>query len=239
MSDASSSSYVGAAGGVISALGSFNGSQTQSAGADLEAQGNEKTAAATRAYGDAQLQESQFEAEQLRQQSSDAILAGQISKMQVQRQGAFAVSRGLAVAAASGGGAMDPTVVNSLANTTSTAAYNGAVALYNGEEQARVLRMQAQGQEYSGEILQQQAYAKADAYDTVAQVDEMKSSADEVSGITGLLGSGLSLFSKYGLGGASSGGSNNIASGTSGGVSNDIAVEGVNQSAGDFSFDAG
>ena len=53
------------------------------------------------------------------------------------RQARLAASRGLAVAAASGGGADDPTVVNELAKIEGEGEFRALSALYSGEESAR------------------------------------------------------------------------------------------------------
>jgi hypothetical protein len=69
----------------------------------------------------------------------------------VQRRTDLLASRALAVAAASGGGASDPTVVNTIAGIAQEGAYRKAVALYRGDEEARKLTMQAEAAEFEGE----------------------------------------------------------------------------------------
>jgi hypothetical protein len=49
----------------------------------------------------------------------------------------------IALSAASGGGASSPTVMNIVGNMAKEGAYNAARALYAGEEQARLMRIQA------------------------------------------------------------------------------------------------
>ncbi len=60
------------------------------------------------------------------------------------RQAGLATSRGLAVAAASGGGVDDPTVVRQLAGIEGEGEYRALSALYEGEETARGNEAQAE-----------------------------------------------------------------------------------------------
>ena len=59
-------------------------------------------------------------------------------------------SAALASAAAGGGGASDPTVVNIIARTAGEGAYRRAVALYQGDDRARLMNMQADAKQYEG-----------------------------------------------------------------------------------------
>lgn len=59
------------------------------------------------------------------------------------RTARLTASRALAVAAASGGGASDPTVTKIISDITSEGAYRAALALYEGEEEARLRETQA------------------------------------------------------------------------------------------------
>ena len=61
-------------------------------------------------------------------------------------------STALARAAASGAGASDPTVMAVLARTAGEGAYRSAVAMYEGEAQARLDRMRAAALRYQGEV---------------------------------------------------------------------------------------
>lgn len=75
------------------------------------------------------------------------------------REARMLQSRGQAVAAASGGGAADPTVVNLLGGVGAEGAYQSGLALYEGETKGRGLefeaklkRMEAKQQKLSGFI---------------------------------------------------------------------------------------
>lgn len=105
------------------------------------------------------------------------------------RQADLVSSRALAVAAASGAGAVDPTVVALLARNRGEGHYRASVALYEGEERARATRIQGAG---AGELDTEgvMAGANAAAFGRIAR-------------------EGLSLYARYGLGGpdADTGGS--------------------------------
>ena len=74
--------------------------------------------------------------------ASDVIGASHRMAAEERRQGGLAASRILAVAAASGGGVSDPTIVNLIARAKGEGAYRAGNALYEGESQARRLRIQ-------------------------------------------------------------------------------------------------
>jgi hypothetical protein len=90
------------------------------------------------------------EARQLRAQADQLdIKAGQErasaqrDAMEQQRQARLVSSRALAVAAASGAGADDPTVVNIMANIAGEGEYRALTSLYSGETDARALEAEA------------------------------------------------------------------------------------------------
>lgn len=82
-------------------------------------------------------------AAQLEVQAGAQRAMSQREAMEQRRQARLTSSRGLAVAAASGAGADDPTVVNLLADIEGEGEYRALTALYNGEEQARADESQA------------------------------------------------------------------------------------------------
>lgn len=125
----------------------------------------------------------EFEAEQLREQAGQALAVSQRAALEQQRQGRLMASRALAVAAASGGGASDPTVVNLMAGADGEAAYRSAIALYEGEDRARKLRMGAAASRYEGAVAEDTGNQRASAYKTMRAA------------------SALTLLGKYGQGG--------------------------------------
>lgn len=184
-------SFIPAALTVASALVSKSGSDSSAAGADQAAQGArlaaERTATAKR-----------FEAAQLRVNAGQEIAASQFSAHEQERQGRLVASRQLALAAASGGGASAPTVVSLIARTQKESSLRAAMSIYQGEDHARALRMQAAGREY-------EASAAIAGGEESAQAYETKAGAYRTAGVAPLLAAGGSLFSKYGMGGVKQG----------------------------------
>src|SRR5204863_7102116 len=66
-------------------------------------------------------------------------------------------SLALARAAASGAGASDPTVLHVLAQTSGEGAYRQALAMYEGEAQARLDKMRAAATRFEGETAESDA----------------------------------------------------------------------------------
>lgn len=91
----------------------------------------------------AQASELRSEAGQLDTAAGQDRASAQRAGAEQQRQGRILQSRALARAAASGGGASDPTVVNILANLEGESKYRALTALYEGEETARSKETQA------------------------------------------------------------------------------------------------
>ena len=157
------------------------------AGSITSYMGNQRSAAAAEATGQRQATASQFQAAQLEQNAGQAIAASQLQAAEQQRQARLLTSRALAVTAASGGGATDPTITNIISKISGEGAYRSALALYQGEDRARLLRMDAEGKRYEAGMALESASAKASAYRTAATAS--------------LLSGAGSLFGKYGMGG--------------------------------------
>ena len=98
-----------------------------------------------------------YRATQLRQNADAAQAVGTRQAYDVGRQTDMVQSRALAVAAASGGGASDPGVVTLMANTAAEGAYRKALALYNGQDKARSLEMEADSVAYEGKVAKRNA----------------------------------------------------------------------------------
>lgn len=77
------------------------------------------------------------EAAQLDRRASNTRASAQRAAAEEERNARLVASRGQAVAAASGAGAGDPTVVNLMADILGEGRYRALTALYEGEEQAR------------------------------------------------------------------------------------------------------
>lgn len=130
--------------------------------------------------GKAQDSASRFQAGQMKQQAGQERAAAQRTAIEQRRQAGLANSRVKALAAASGGGATDPSVINIETANAGAGEYNALSALYQGEEKARGLEMGAGARLYEG------SQAKR---------------AGLIKGGSGLLSAGSSMFEKYGQGG--------------------------------------
>lgn len=128
----------------------------------------------------------QFQSRQLNVSAGQAQAAGERNAIDIERQTQLNASRALAVAASSGGGASGPTVVNLLAQNAADGAYRKAAALYEGEDQARALKLQAAGVETGSKIAQGNSRARQ-----TAMVGET------VSSMYGGYARGTSMRSKY------------------------------------------
>ena len=132
-------------------------------------------------------QASVFVANQYTQQAGQEIAVAQRQAIEVRRQSQLLQSRALAVAAASGAGASDPTIIQLISQVSGEGAYRAAVALYDGEEKARQLRMKADASRY-------------EAASAVAS-GEAQSSAYKLSAASSLLQGAGTLYTRYGMGG--------------------------------------
>jgi hypothetical protein len=115
-------------------------------------------------------------------QAGIVVAASQRTAAEELRQADLVASRALAVAAASGGGVSDPTVVDILARTRGEGVYRANVALYEGEERSRAIRISgAGGVEFNTDRSVMAGYNAAAAGK--------------------LARTGLSLYAKYGMNG--------------------------------------
>lgn len=111
--------------------------------------------------GDSQKRASQYEANQARVQAGQATASSQRQANEQRRQAQIAESRTVALAAAGGGSASDPTVQNIVGNIAGEGEYRALTALYQGEESARNLQTTANIKDYEGEQAQQAGQYKA------------------------------------------------------------------------------
>lgn len=132
----------------------------------------------------------EFQAAQLRQNAGQAQAAAQRDAFSVDQQSKLVASRALAVAAASGGGASDPTVVSLMAGIAGEGSYRSALALYQGDEKARAMNSAADTAEYEGKLSEGAARRSAFGKFLGAGAASIKGAAR-----------GTSLFEKYGQGG--------------------------------------
>ena len=121
-----------------------------------------------------------FEAKQLLMNANKAKAVAQRDAAEEVRQSELVQSRILAVAAASGGGASDPTVMRLIGKQAGEGAYRAALAIYKGDDKAQQLELAAKARKYEGDLAASQGMSKA---------------------IGAIAGAGVSLYQKYGQSG--------------------------------------
>lgn len=123
-------------GGAISAVGTIAGGQAAKAAGDYRAQQAEMAAKEARA-------------------------ASQREAMDKRREGTLMASRLQARAAASGGGADDPTVLDLAGDIAQRSEYGALLDMYKGENRARGLLDDAATSRFEGRMKQNQSYLAA------------------------------------------------------------------------------
>jgi len=93
-----------------------------------------------------------YQANQLDQSAGQQFASAQRASMSDEQQARLAQSRALAVAAASGGGVSDPTVMSIMSRLAGEGTYRSMVDLYQGREKARQLEDQANAARLQGGI---------------------------------------------------------------------------------------
>lgn len=168
-------------------------------GGVLQYEGYTQAAEGARLAGRRKRVASEFEAEQLDQQAGQVVAASQRDALEEKRKADLAASRAIALAAASGGGVSDPTVVNIIAGLKGEGAYRSAVAIYRGADQARKLRMGASAKRYEGAVAEEGATMEAASYETLAVASAFQTAGSLAEPVS-------SLYKKYGGGGPTSSG---------------------------------
>lgn len=153
-------------------------------------QGNQLSAASMQHGAAVRMQAAQFEQQQAEQQATQATAGSQREAATQKLETDYLVSRQLALAGASGAGASDPTIVNLIAQTRGIGSYKAATALYQGEEQARQLRLQGAAAMFEGESAAQDMGLRAKSY-RLASYGSLLSGAGQAYG----------MYAKYGMGG--------------------------------------
>lgn len=121
-----------------------------------------------------------IQAQQLDIAGGQEIAASQHQAEEERRKAQLVASRAQAVAGASGGGASDPTVLDTISDIAARGEYDAMVALYEGNERARAMRNKGDVARAEGKSQENAGYIRA------------TSTAIE---------SGTSLHAKYGKGG--------------------------------------
>ena len=138
--------------------------------------------------GRAQNRLAQYKAAQLEQKARQERAVSQRKAIDVRRRARTAESRTLALAAASGGGASDPTVMNLMAGIAGEGEFAAQTAVYEGEERARGAEMGAEGARIEGSQAQTAGYvgAASTIMSSAAQGLAMKYSPTPPNVTTGL-----------------------------------------------------
>ena len=198
-----------AAGTLMSIKGSRDASKASKSGARA-ARESAKARQQAKEFEAAQIEKlTEFEAAQLEQNAGQTIAASQRAAAEKRRQALLVQSRALAVAAAGGGGVgeNDTSFMNLMANTAGRGAYDSAVALYEGEDRARLMRMQATATRYEGRAKgaarRYEGAMDIEAGDSAADAYKTQASAYRTQAMSSALSLGGSLFAKYGGGGPS------------------------------------
>lgn len=164
--------------------------QTNDVGTGLEAGGQIVGAISHIQYGQQAAQAASFQAAQLRINAGQAQAQGQHQAEDVQRQTQLVTSRALAVAGASGGGASDPGVITVMSSLAKEGAYRQQVALYGGDERARVMNEQADATSFQGRATRLNSDMVAGAQALASTTTLMKGGARDQS-----------LYQRFGGGG--------------------------------------
>ena len=118
-------------------------------------------ASSTLAAGKAQQRAAEHQAAQGRQQAGQERASSQRAAIEQRRQGRVLSSRALALAAASGAGAGDPTVENILGGIGAEGEFRALNELFIGEERARGLETQADLRIFEGKEARKASKTKA------------------------------------------------------------------------------
>lgn len=154
------------------------------AGAVIDADGQRQGAEATRQAADRKQQTANIEAAHMEQQGQQTVAAAQRQMLEERKQARLLESRALAVAAASGAGASDTTVMNVISRIAAEGAYRSTIALYEGQEQSRQLQI-------GGHI-------RREGGDLQADYGRQAARAQEISAVGTLFKGGATLYERYG-----------------------------------------
>lgn len=114
--------------------------------------GGVASANSSMAMADASTKQAEYKAKQLEEQSNEARAASQRTAEDERHKEQIAGSTLQARAAASGAGATDDTVIKLDSDMASKGEYNALGELYNGENRARGIQMQADSSRFDGQI---------------------------------------------------------------------------------------
>lgn len=134
----------------------FIAAGTAIAGTALAYKGSRDAAKAAERQAEAQaaidMRGAELEAAHMEQQAVLSVASAQRAMLEERRQAQLLQSRALAVAGASGAGVSDKTVVDVIAGIAAEGSYRQSIALYEGMERSRQLRVGAQIRREGGHL---------------------------------------------------------------------------------------
>ena len=119
-------------------------------GSGMKASGQMESGKAARLTGEAQQRAAEYQAQQLDTNAGQAQAVAQRAAMEEVRKSMLLQSRAIAVSAASGGGALDPTVMALVSGLSKEGQLALETQIYGGDERARGMREQAKATRYEG-----------------------------------------------------------------------------------------
>jgi hypothetical protein len=162
--------------GIIGGLFSFMGAIASANAARQQAQALEYQA-------QAEIQAAEYKAKQEERVGQEQRAAAQRQALDEKEKEKYVQSHLQATAAASGGGADDPTIVKLSSDIAQRGEYNALSKMWSGESQAVGMENQAKLDRYSG-------YVRATALADQAAATRTKADATILGGIGGLFGAG-------------------------------------------------
>lgn len=156
-----------------------------------------KQAAIDRQVGEQNREAAEFEANRLDAQAIQKVAAAQQQSFEVKRVSDLTASRAIALAAADGGG-LRGSSLKVVSDIYKRGALNAGIALYNGEEEARVMHTQADQLRKQGGFTQEDANLTAEVTETRGTAAESASNAQALQIAGG-------MYAKYGGRGPSTG----------------------------------
>lgn len=133
----------------------------------------------------------EYEARQADYLANQSRGVAQKEAFEQRRQAVLLASKALATAAGSGAGVSDPDVVDILGNIYAEGAYRSALAMYEGEEQARSYNIAAQSRRLSGKSAASAALTEGR---NAKEASRLSSISTILSGGASTFGSAYQLF---------------------------------------------
>jgi len=144
-------------------------------GTGMKASGEMSAGFAARRAGESQQVAAEYTAQQLDTNAGQTQASSQRAAAEEIRKSLLVQSRALAISAASGGGAMDPTVMALIGGYSKEGELASETMLYGGAERARGMREQAKATRYEGAT-------RAEAGRTAEATSRLKAAGTIISG---------------------------------------------------------